>query len=366
VTAIADRIRVWEDPAADEVGSSVEEFLQRLEGPTWLQTPGRDRSRSRAFVTLLHGNEPSGTRALHAWLRSGARPAVDLVAFVGTVQTALTLPHFSHRTLPARRDLNRCFQPPFLGLEGQLASELLQRLRELQPEALIDLHNTSGAGPAYGVTTRLDAKHEALTAFFARRLIHTRLRLGALVEATEEDCPTVTIECGGVGETRSDEIALEGLTRYAAADPLFEEDARPLMSVLRDPIRVELRKGARIAYGPEPVADVDLTLCADLERHNFGILNTGELLGWLGPAGVDALVARDADGRERTSELFEAHEGCLRVARPLEPLMVTTDLRVAMSDCLFYVVFPEAGVSATDSEPVLSDIEDRSDMEGAA
>lgn len=366
MTEDAGPIRIWENPAPDEVGSDVEDFLQRLGGTTWLHIPGRDRSRSRAFVTLLHGNEPSGTRALHAWLRSGARPAVDLVALVGTVQTALTVPHFSHRTLPARRDLNRSFRPPFLGLEGQVASELLRRLRELRPEALIDLHNTSGAGPAYGVTTRLDARHEALTAFFARRLIYTRLRLGALVEATEEDFPTVTVECGGVGDTRSDEIALEGLTRYAAADPLFDEDARPLMSVLRDPIRVELRQGARIAYGPEPVEDVDLTLCADLERHNFGLLNTGELLGWLGPAGPDALVARDADGRDRTSELFEAHEGCLRVARPLEPLMVTTNLRVAMSDCLFYVVFPETAVRAADSEPVLSDVEDCSDLGGAA
>lgn len=41
-------------------------------------------------------------------------------------------------------------------------------------------------------------------------------------------------------------------------------------------------------------------------------------------------------------ELFRARHGCLEVARPLQPLMVTIDPEIAMSDCLFYVVEAQA------------------------
>ncbi len=334
-------LRVWEAPLVAELGRTPEEFLERLAGPTWLVIPGRDRTRARAFVTLLHGNEPSGVRALHAWLRAGDRPAVDLVAFIGSVQTALTLPHFSHRSLPGHRDLNRCFRAPFVGAEGRLANEVLERLRALRPEALIDLHNTSGASPAYGVTTRADAAQAALTSLFARQLILTRIRLGAIMEALENDWPTVTIECGGVRNTHSDAVALEGLTEYAAADPLFAADRTQPLTLLRDPIRVQLRKGAQVAYASGVVPEMDLTLDANIDERCFAVLPPGEVLGWLGPAGTDALEAIDAQGQERSGELFAARNGRLIALRPLQLLMATTDPRIALADCLFYVVLPE-------------------------
>ncbi len=341
-------LRIWEAPSVAALGQTPEEFLERLAGPSWLVIPGRDRSRSRAFVTLLHGNEPSGVRALHAWLRAGARPAVDLVVFVGSVQTALTLPQFSHRNLPGHRDLNRCFRSPFVGAEGRLAQEVLERLRALQPEALIDLHNTSGSSPAYGLTTRADAPQAALTSLFGQHLILTRMRLGAIMEALEDECPTVTIECGGVRSAQSDTVALVGLTEYAAADPLFTKDHTQPLTLLRDPIRVELRKGAQVAYASGAVPEMDLTLAADIDERCFALLPPGEVLGWLGPAGTAALDARDAQGNDRTGELFAARDGRLLAARPLQLLMVTTEPRIALGDCLFYVVLPES--EALDAE----------------
>ena len=49
-------LRVLEAPAREALPDTVEAFLARLGGPTLLHLAGRDRTRIRAFSTLLHGN----------------------------------------------------------------------------------------------------------------------------------------------------------------------------------------------------------------------------------------------------------------------------------------------------------------------
>ena len=56
-------------PAPETIPSDPVAWLRQLGGPTAIRLSGRDRSRCRTVVTLLHGNEPSGVRALHGWLR---------------------------------------------------------------------------------------------------------------------------------------------------------------------------------------------------------------------------------------------------------------------------------------------------------
>ena len=61
-----------EDVRAVDVPSDEANLLAWLGGPALLRIAGRDRSRSRAVSALLHGNEPSGLRAVHA-LRGALR-----------------------------------------------------------------------------------------------------------------------------------------------------------------------------------------------------------------------------------------------------------------------------------------------------
>lgn len=334
-------ISTLDNPGPEVLGSSTDSFLSRLGGPTWLRIRGRDRSRCRAVVTLLHGNEPSGVRALHGLLSAGIQPATNVVALIGAVATATGPPPFRRRAKPEFRDLNRCFRPPYAGEEGRVAKAVLARLRDARPEALIDLHNTSGASPAYAVSTRLDEPRIALTTGFAEHLVVSDQRLGALVEATEDDFPTVVIECGGSRDPESDEIARRGLETYWTAEEVLATRGREV-GVLFHPIRVEVREGARVAVAESKVPSFDVTLRTGVERHNFGLLQPGDVLGWLGPRGLAALGALDGKGRDRTEELFRERDGCLEVARPLRPLMVTTDPEIATSDCLFYVVEAQA------------------------
>jgi hypothetical protein len=328
--------------AAAAATASALEWLSTLDGATRVDAPGRDRSRRRAFVTLAHANEPSGLLALHRWLAGGAEPVTDLSAYVLSVEAARAEPAFGQRMPPGERDLNRCFGGPYDDPPGRLARALLDDLFAVAPEALVDVHNTSGRGPAYGVTTGLDDARIALARLFADHVILSDLRLGTLHEAVETLCPAIVVECGGARDPAAHEVAFRGLERFASAPrvtALAPDGSAP--RVLAHPVRVELAAGATVEYAPAPVAGADLTLLPDVDRHNFDPVQPDEALGWLGPRGLAALRARDAGGRDLCAELFEVRAGRLHPRHALDLLMVTTDSAIARADCLFYAVPPE-------------------------
>lgn len=284
----------------------------------------------------MHGNEPSGVKALHRWITERHVPEVSLLCFVGTVPAAISEPFFSNRCVAGWRDLNRCFRPPFQGPDGAVAETLLHELRRVKPEALIDVHNTSGRSPAYGVATVGGGPQESLTALFSDHLVVTDLRLGTLMEATEHDWPTVTIECGGANNHLSHEVAYQGLMRYASVHSL---DHLPSgVTVAHHPLRVELRQGATLAYGTRQVDGADLSLPVDVDLFNFGVLSSQDHLGWVGSNGLEVLFTRDATGRDRSLEIFCVQEGSLRLVRPSRIMMATTRVDIAYGDCLFYVL----------------------------
>lgn len=275
------RFKFIRDPDADSVGNNVEAFLRLLDGPACFFLSGEDGGRTRALVTLLHGNEPSGVMALHRWLRSGQRPAVNVVCVVASVMAALEPPLFSHRMLPRARDLNRCFRPPFDDAQGVLAEEILEILRLHQPEAVVDLHNTSGSGPSFGVCTHMDRQHDALVSLFTQRLIVSNLGLGALMEISDDRVPTVTVEVGGRLDEQAHELAYEGMCRYfLAATVLDQGDTDWGLELLRDPIRLELNDNVTLTYADQPNPSYDITLKTDIEHHNFGTVAGDTLLGW--------------------------------------------------------------------------------------
>jgi hypothetical protein len=332
-------LRVLDAPRGDDAGSDAQEFLRRLRGPALLRIAGRDRTRTRAFTTLLHGNEPSGVRGLHRWLRSNREAAVDVVAGIGAVEAALAPPGFAHRMLPGARDLNRCFASPYPGAEGALARSLVEHVRKAGPEALLDVHNNTGHNPAYAVATRTDAPRMALSSLFAEFYVDCDLRLGTLTEATEDDCPGVALECGRAGDPAADEAAFEIVCTYFEAQKLPAEPERHLI-VLHEPIRVSLKPGSVLAFDERPHPEADLTVAGDIDRHNFERVAPGTRLGWLREGAPWPLEARGADGNEVSRDLFVLRGDRIEAARELVPMMMTTDPAVASIDCLFYAVRP--------------------------
>ncbi len=333
------RVRFLRNPPVSELGSGVEEFLRELGAPTCIFLDGEDNTRTRALVTLLHGNEPSGVMAVYHWLQSGLRPAVNVVCIVASVVAALAPPAFSHRMLPRARDLNRCFRAPFDDAQGALAEEILEILRLHHPEAVIDIHNTSGSGPSFGVCTHMDRQHDALVSLFTQRMIVSNLGLGALMDISEHSYPTVTVEVGGRLDEEAHALAYEGLRRYFLAPTVLAQDETDWgLELLHNPIRLELCEHVTLTYADQPCESYDITLRSDIEHHNFGSVSADTQLGWARGSERNLFRAQDASGSCAVTKLVRIVDGELYPARPLKLFMITNNAAIAESDCLFYAV----------------------------
>ncbi len=333
----------WDNPAPHQVGESSVEFLHLLSGPTHIKLTGKDSSRSRAVVTLLHGNEPSGLHGVFEILRLGLKPAVDTHIYIGSVDAAKQAPGFIYRMLPHHKDLNRCFKFPFGDTEqDHLAREIIESLKSVNPECVIDIHNTSGSSPSFGVTTFMDSKHDALVSLFTHRMIVTDLSLGALMEISEAMMPTVTIECGGVQDPESNLMVTEGLSKYLTYDDVLSVGHTDMsLEFFHNPIRLELREGSEIAYGDHCLLQDGVTLLPEIEHFNFGFVTPETRLGFVSGGLTQNLTAKDVRGKESIGEYFELREGELYPRKILKLFMVTTNPEIARKDCLFYLTEPD-------------------------
>ncbi|HPG25629.1 MAG: succinylglutamate desuccinylase/aspartoacylase family protein [Spirochaetaceae bacterium] len=340
---MSDALRVHDAPRCNDVPEDPLAFLEGLEGASAWHVAGRDRSRTRVVTTLLHGNEPSGFLAMHAWLRSGVVPAVDAICVVANVEAARLHPVFTHRSVPGRRDLNRCFGDPRdtegVDPEARIAHAILDLIDHQRPEAVVDLHNNTGRNPAYAIGLDPSREALALAARFGRHFVWSHLRLGALLEAVSS-CPAVTVEVGKSGDDAADRIARAGLSALLETESLFEPLDRGVeVRILRMPMRARMRPGRRLVMAQALDPSAHLTMPDDLDRHNFEVVPAGARVGWVGPAEADCpLELIDEAGRDRAADYFERQHDALVARRPFMPIMITMDAAIATSDCLFYVV----------------------------
>lgn len=310
------------------------QFLQALNGPTIIRLKGQTRQR-RAVITLLHGNEPSGFLALYKLLQEKFEPYADTMFFVVSVPAALETPGFRHRSLPQHKDINRCFKPPYSGEEGQLAKQVIDYLVDLAPKAIIDLHNTSGSGPAFSVSSRSTPMHQALASHFTRWFIHTDIELGSVMEVPF-CCPVVTIEAGGAQDDIAHINAYEGLKSFLSEEDVFQQ--RQHIEILQHPRRLEIHKNASLAFAERPVFGASITIRQDIEQRNFGTTQPGDVLGWVDHEKLEHFRLGGHKAGELVEHYFSANDNQLTVTKPLKFFMVTTRSDIAKSDCLLYFI----------------------------
>ena len=311
-------------------------FLKALKRPTMIYLPGKDESRTRVLVTLSHGNEPSGFRAVHQWLRKGRKPFVNIIIILGGVEAALTEPLFSHRYPPGKKDLNRCFYPPYDSSQGHLAQAMLNCICESHPESVVDMHNTSGFDSAYAISYGHSLEKQMLAGVFADTLIVSGLRVGSLMEQ-DFKCPVITVEVGGNKDPGSFVVAMEGIEKYFLKEKLFENSGE--ISIFHNPLRLELASRIQIGHAIDgPLIGKDITIRSDIESLNSVTIGTGEPLGWLDMKKFSILCVKSPGQNQRADEYFSIKEGRLYPKRPMTLFMATKQVEIAASDCLFYFV----------------------------
>ena len=317
-----------------ELPTSSFQFLESLQGPTIIKLKGKTRRR-RAVLTLLHGNEPSGFLALYKLLKEKFEPLADTTFFVVSVPAAIAAPGFRYRALPQHKDINRCFKPPYTGDEGHLAKQLIDYLVDLAPEAIVDVHNTSGSGPAFSVSRRITPMHQALASHFTRWFIHTDIELGAVMEVPF-CCPIVTIEAGGAQDDSAHINAYEGLVSFLSAEDVYQ--TRQDIEILQHPRRLEIHKQATLAFAERPVFGASITIRQDIEQRNFGTTQPGDILGWVDHEKLEHFRLGGHQAGELVEHYFSADNNQLTVTKPLKFFMVTTRSDIAKSDCLLYFI----------------------------
>lgn len=323
------------NPSPSLIGQNAFEFLSFLGGPAVIHIDGKDNSRCRVIVTLLHGNEPSGLKAVHTLISQSFLPETAVKIIIASVIAAHTEPVFSHRMLAGQRDLNRCFSGQVSDLQGQLAKAIKEQIFAFKPEAIIDLHNTSGSGPAFSVSVADHSDYIALASHFTRRLIHTDIRLGSIMEQAF-GCPVITVEAGGAQDQEADLNARLGLLSFlSATDPFVLQQE---LEVLHHPRRLEIRADATIGFSDSPDLSKHITILQDVEKLNFGVTEASQMLGWVEQNGRGLEHFQLDDPTQKVSRYFGLKNGQITTKQALKLFMVTTRADIAKSDCLFYFV----------------------------
>jgi len=324
-----------------EKSKDVTDCLRIIERPSWLFLKGKSNNSCRVVSTLLHGNEPSGIIAVLRLIKEGFVPAVDTWVLIASVQTALTDPIFSHRMLRTNPDLNRCFGKNLGQADDAvhtLAQAIVKDIEEFKPQAVADVHNTSGEGPGFCVAPSDSPylnKIECFSNLFCQTLVLTDIHLGALMEH-DFGGPIITVECGGNKANESHFLAYHGIKNFLSLSSLEKMPKANKFTTYRHPLRLEMQQDYYLNYASEYQLGSDLTLKHKIEQLNFGTTQPNKNLGWLGSEGLKGLKAIDNEGNDQVEKYFYNKNGELHAKQPLHLFMVTTNLEIAVSDCLFY------------------------------
>lgn len=336
----------WRDPTVEQITSNPTTLLNSLTAPTVIDITGEDSRRCRVIVTLIHGNEPSGFIAIHRWLLLYSQdksllPKTSLRFIIASVEAAQLEPPFSHRYLPNGKDLNRCFNNPSTHDYYLRAQTISDAITAVLPEAVLDLHNTSGFSPAFAVATVENSAVLSLASLFCQSMIISNISLGALMEL-DTQCPVITIECGGREDQQSHEIAYQGILQLGANSDISQCHHLTLVDIIEQPLRLQINPASALNYANQQPDNIEgVVLKSYIEQFNFGDTCSGRTLGWVDCNGLDNLSLIDANGQNLIDSFFCVDQKKLKSKVNMRLFMATGNLAIARNDCLCYVVARE-------------------------
>lgn len=337
------------DPCSLTLHADYQQFLLSLIGLTVIDISGENSDECRIISILLHGDEPSGLIAVHRWLTSEntlPKPKTNIRIIISSVEAATYQHLFSHRFLPNGVDINRCFNKSMLKLDEnnnnikgyvERAQLIEQAIREVNPTAIIDLHNTSGNGPAFAVSTIINPNVLSLASYFCNTLILSDISIGAMMEL-DFSCPVVTIECGGRHDDQAHEVAFAGIQQFAQCDSNCVLPQDKAVQILYKPLRLLIKSDRKLSFSAHDEGYSGVTIRDNIEQFNYGGCCEGLLLGWVDDDGLDNLQLIDDQGNNVIQHYFTIVDNKLVCKTNLKIFMASNQENIVRSDCLFYVV----------------------------
>jgi len=328
------------DPESLTLKADYQQFILSLMAPTVIDITGKDSSRCRVFTTLLHGDEPSGFIAIHRWLTANPnrpRPATNIRFIICNVEAASLSPLFSRRYIDGCKDINRCFGTGNDHSDYQRANLIEQAIKDVSPEAIIDLHNTSGSSPAYASGSVITANVLSLASSFCRTMLLSDFKVNSLMEQ-KFNCPFVTIECGDSHDEQSHEIAYQGIKHISYCENISNFHQTKQLEIMYEPLRLQLNKNVCLSYSDHDEGLLGVTLKNNIEQYNFGGAQQGQMLGWLDSKLLDNLQLLNSQNENVLQHYFSVRSNQLICAINLRIFMATANKNTAKRDYLFYVV----------------------------
>lgn len=311
-----------------------DQLHELLGGPTLIHLTGRIEQ--PLFVSVLqHGNEPTGWDAIRVVLKKLQHQLPrSLILLIGNVNAA----RFKKRKLDHQPDFNRCwnnggiFNHPF----EQVTQEVLDYATHHKPYASIDLHNNTGFNPHYAALNRKDQQFYQLATLFSRTVVYFEIPNSVQSSAFANICPSVTLECGQVGENAALNHAIDYL------DSCLHLHHLPVKTVA--PHDMDLFHTLATIKIPEDVSfgfkkpEHDIRFVEDLDHLNFQELKSQTLLGYYNEIAHGKLLAIDEHGNDISDQTFSYTNGEIRLTRAFMPAMLTLDHHIIRQDCLCYLM----------------------------
>lgn len=320
------------------------EFLRALGKPTMARIPGSGEQPPRCVACLLHGDEYTGYQALMRILRRRHTYPFDLYIVIGNVRAALS--EHGHRFLDDQEDFNRVWGVGDPTTQMRRAADVMLRtLVDAGVESCVDIHNNTGDNPFYAIVTSHRAETLNLATLFTTTLLHWNLGAHTLMEALDDSCASIAVECGLAGQPESLAFAVDGLRRYLGSEPLNGERVRCDFDMLGDLRKVYVKPEVTFRFGGDLSEEVDFVIAEDADVHNFVEVPRGHVIGRVHSGAALPVLAVDPEGNDVSDHHFRVVDEAVVTTMPATPVMMTRTEEAARKDCLLYLT--------TDSMPQL-------------
>lgn len=332
-------LRITETLPQGFLTSRPEELLDLLGGPTLIHLPGR-RSKPLFVSILLHGNETTGLFTIQNLLRryEDSELPRSMSILVGNVKAAAR----GLRRLDTQPDYNRIWNGGD-SPEQRMASQVLEKMRQREVFASVDIHNNTGINPHYCVVTSLKHQDLQMATLFSRIAVLVVSPDTTSTRAFSYLCPAVTLESGLPGKERGTDHVLEYIDACLHLDhvpdtPVHEHD----LELYRAVAVVKVSDGCSIGFDGES-QETDIVFPTELDRLNFRELREGICIARIQPGSQACLTVTDEAGKDVSRQWFSRTDGHVCTAAPLMPAMLTKDARIIRQDCLCYLMSRVSG-----------------------